>query len=99
MGDSEVFVYLTVFIDETGSDARSKLRKYGQYYSIRGIPAKNQTLLVQGERIAAIACISTAGLVDVKPYMEQQMVMCSTGSYRLSSYLIYYLTMESIHIL
>lgn len=64
---SEVSVYSTdmfIFIDETGSDARNKLRKYG--YSIRGIPAKNQTLLVRGERISAITCMSTAGLVDVK---------------------------------
>ena len=53
---AEVSVYTTdmfIFIGETGSDARNKLRKYG--YSIRGIPAKNQTFLVRGERILAIA--------------------------------------------
>ena len=64
---SEVSVYTTgmfIFIDETGSDARNKLRKYG--YSISGIPAKNHTYLVRGERISAIAYMSTAGLVDVK---------------------------------
>ena len=53
-----------IFIDETGSDARNKLRKYS--YSIRGILAKTHTFLVRGERISAIACMSTAGLVDVK---------------------------------
>ena len=64
---AKVSVYTTdifIFIDKTGSDARNKLRKYG--YSIRGIPAKNQTFLVRGERISAIVCTSTAGLVDVK---------------------------------
>lgn len=64
---AEVSVYKTdmfIFIDETGSDARNKLRKRG--YSIRGIPAKNQTFLVRGECISTIACMSTAGLVDVK---------------------------------
>ena len=53
-----------IFIDETGSDTRNKLRKCG--YSIRGIPAKNQTFLVRGEHISAIVCMSTTGLVDVK---------------------------------
>ena len=63
---SEVSVYTTdmfVFVDETGSDARNKLRKYG--YSIRGIPAKNYTFMARGERISAIACMSSAGLLDV----------------------------------
>ena len=54
----KVSVYTTdVFVDETGSDVRNRLRKYG--YSIQGIPAR-------GERISAIACMSSAGLLDVK---------------------------------
>ena len=64
---SEVSVYDTdmfVFVDETGSDQRNKLRRYG--YSVRGIPAKTQKFLVRGERISAIACMSSAGLMDVK---------------------------------
>lgn len=66
---SEVSVYATemfVFVDETGSDARNKQRRYG--YSIRGKPAKNQTLLVRGERVSAIACMSSAGLLDVQTF-------------------------------
>ena len=65
----EVSVYATVmfvFVDETGSDARNKQRRYG--YSIRGKPAKNQTLLVGGERVSAIACMSSAGLLDVQTF-------------------------------
>lgn len=60
---SEVSVYNTemfIFVDETGSDARNKLRK--RSYSIRGKPARSQTFLVRGERISAIDCMSSAGL-------------------------------------
>ena len=64
---SEVSVYspeMLVFIDETGTDRRSLVRKYG--YSMRGKPLKNHTLFLRGERASAIACISMAGLLDVK---------------------------------
>lgn len=64
---SDVSVFssdMLIFIDETGADRRNTVRKYG--YSIRGKPMKNQVLLTRGERISAIACISTAGLIDVK---------------------------------
>ena len=63
----DVSVYTTdmlVFIDETGTDRRNTVRNYG--YSLRGKPLKNPTLFVRGERVSAIACISTAGLLDVK---------------------------------
>ena len=66
---SEVSVFNTemfVFVNETGSDARNKLRKKG--YSIRGKPARYQTFLLRGERISAIACMSSAGLLDVKTF-------------------------------
>lgn len=52
-----------IFLDETGADRRNCIRKYG--YSIRGRPLKTHRLLVRGERVSAIACISTAGLLDV----------------------------------
>ena len=55
---------MLIFIDETGTDRRNTIRKYG--YSMRGKPLKNYLLLVRGERISAIACISVAGLIDVK---------------------------------
>ena len=66
---TEVSVYNTemfVFVDETGSDARNKLRNRG--HSIRGKPAKNHTFLVRGEHISAIACMSSAGLINVKTF-------------------------------
>ena len=64
---SEVTVYapeMLVFIDETGTDNRNLIRKYG--YSMRGKPLKTHSFFVRGERVSAIACISMAGLLDVK---------------------------------
>ena len=52
-----------IFIDETGFDRRNLQRKYG--YSLHGKPLKNHSLLVRGEHISAIACISLKGLLDV----------------------------------
>ena len=52
---------MLVFVDETGTDQRNTIRKYG--YSIRGKPAKNHVLFARGERISAIC---NAGLLDVK---------------------------------
>ena len=57
-------VDMFVFVDETGADRRNSLRKFG--YSLRGKPATDHSLLVRGERISAIACISVNGLLDVK---------------------------------
>ncbi len=48
-----------VFVDETGADRRNTLRKYG--YSTHDRPL---TFLVRGIRVSAIACMSTAGLLD-----------------------------------
>ena len=55
---------MLVFLDETGSDRRDSLRKYG--YSLRGRPAVSQKLLVRGERVSAIAFMSVHGLLDLK---------------------------------
>ena len=63
----DVMVYspeMLVFIDETGTDRRNLVRKYG--YSMRGRPLRNHSFFVRGERVSAIACISMAGLLDVK---------------------------------
>jgi len=56
--------YNTDIIDETGSDNKNALLKYG--YSLRGKTPVNHALLVRGERVSAIACMSLAGLLDVK---------------------------------
>ena len=53
-----------VWIDETGCDARSHIRKFG--YSLRGEPAVYHRLLVRGKRISAIAAISSNGLLGVE---------------------------------
>ena len=53
-----------IFIDETGSDNRNALRKYR--YSLRGKILVNHALLVRGERVSAIVCMSSTGLLDVK---------------------------------
>ena len=64
---SDVSVYsrdMIVFVDETGADKRNTLRKYG--YSLRGKTPRSHELLVRGERVSAIACMSCTGLLDVK---------------------------------
>ena len=59
---------MLVFVDETGADHRNAIGKYG--YSLRGKPMCNQTMLVHGERISAIACIAVDGLFDVMTVRE-----------------------------
>ena len=63
----DVSVYspeMFIFVDETGADRRNSLRKYA--YSLRGKPATNHTLMVRGERVTAIACMSVNGILDIK---------------------------------
>ena len=55
---------MLVFVDETGADHKNRIRQYG--YSLRGRPLRSYKLLSRGERVSAIACISAAGLLDVK---------------------------------
>ena len=62
---AEMSVYdadMFVFLDETGSDRRNALRKYG--YSWRGKPAISHKLLVRGEHLSTIACISMQGVLE-----------------------------------
>lgn len=54
---------MLIFVDETGADRRDTIRKHG--YSIRGKPLVSHKLLIRGERVSAIACISLAGVLDV----------------------------------
>ena len=49
-----------VWVDETGSDRRDALRKFG--YALRGQPAVCKRLLVRGERISAIVAMSSDGV-------------------------------------
>jgi len=64
---SEVALYdfnMLVFIDETGSSRRDAMRKFG--YSLRGQRCVKKRLLVRGERVSAIAALSSSGILDVK---------------------------------
>ena len=66
---SEVSIYnrdSLIFLDETGSDKRNFIRKYG--YSLRGRPMVCRKLLVRGKRVSAIAFMSTNGLLDCKTF-------------------------------
>ena len=53
-----------VWIDETGSDKRQSLRKFG--YSLKGLPPVCHRFLVRGIRISALAAICSEGLLGVE---------------------------------
>ena len=53
-----------VFLDETGCDHRSHVRKYG--YALRGLTPVSSRILARGKRINAISAICTAGLVSAE---------------------------------
>ena len=60
----EMTVYnrdMFVIVDETGSDRRDSLCRYG--YSLRGKPARSQKLLVRGKRVSAIGALSGSGML------------------------------------
>ena len=60
MFPEEIFVW----VDESGSDSKDRLRKYG--YALRGERAVCRRLLVHGKRVSAIAALSTEGLVALE---------------------------------
>lgn len=49
-----------VWVDETGSDARNHIRKFG--YQLRGLAPTYHRVLARGRRVSAIAAISMDGL-------------------------------------
>ena len=53
-----------IWIDETGSDLKEMLRRYG--YTLRGEHAVCHRLQVRGQWISAIAAISSDGLLGVE---------------------------------
>ena len=55
-----------VWVDETGSDRRDQLRKFG--YSIRGEPATCKRLLVRGTRVSAVVGMSSNGVLGYELY-------------------------------
>lgn len=53
-----------VWVDETDCDARNYMRKFG--YSLKGERAQYHRLLARGQRISAVAAISSDGLTAVE---------------------------------
>ena len=61
---AEVFQYprnFFVWVDETGSDNRDQIRKFG--CALQGLPPVYHRLLVRGTRVSTIAAISSEGLL------------------------------------
>ena len=54
---------MIVWVDETRSEIRNSLRKYG--YGIRGIPPRDYHIRFRGKRYSAIGILSTKGIEDV----------------------------------
>lgn len=50
-----------VWLDETGSDKRDHIRKFG--YQIRGLPPVYHRYLVRGTRLSTISALSSEGLI------------------------------------
>ena len=55
---------MLVFVDETGSDRKDAIRRFG--YSLRGSRRYSKKLLAKGKRISAIVALSMEGVVDVQ---------------------------------
>ena len=53
-----------MWIDETGSDAKTNIRKFG--YAVIGEAPIYNRFLVRGKRISAIAAICSEGVIDVE---------------------------------
>ena len=53
-----------VWVDETGTDKRDQLRKYE--YALRGTTPVYHRFLSQGDRVNAIAAITSSGLLTVE---------------------------------
>ena len=50
-----------VWLDETGSDRRDQIRKFG--YSLRGYPPRYFRLLVRGTRVSSVVAMSSEGVL------------------------------------
>ena len=64
VSDASVYeAHMLVFIDESGTDRRDSLRKYG--YSLRGKTPKSSKMLIRGQRISVIGIMTTGGILDI----------------------------------
>ena len=77
-------------MDETGSDRRSLLRKYG--YAFKGSRAITEKPLVRGKRHSAIAAMCMDGVIDVQITTESVNgeTFCDFLEYRLLPQLLPY---------
>ena len=75
--------HMFVYVDETGSDKRSLLRKYG--YAFKGSRAITEKPLVRGKRHSAIAAMCMDGVIDVQITTESVNgeTFCDFLEYRL----------------
>ena len=55
--------HMLVFVDETGTDRRDSLRRYG--YSLHGKTPRSCKVLVRGERISVIGIMTSTGIPDL----------------------------------
>lgn len=64
---TEISLYepdMLVFLDETGSDRKTAMRKFD--YSLRGTRCCCTKVLTRGERVSTIAALSSEGILDVQ---------------------------------
>ena len=65
MFDTSIFSSeMFVFLDESCSDRRDALRRYG--YSLRGMPAKALSMFPRGNHFSAIAAMCSEGVLACK---------------------------------
>jgi len=55
---------MLVFLDETSTDMRDSLRRYG--YSVRGKPIASHNLECCGKRVSAIVAMTVTGVLDYR---------------------------------
>ena len=53
-----------IFVDETGTDCRDAIRKYG--YGLRGRPPRSYKFLIRGERINAVTAMNQEGILALR---------------------------------
>ena len=56
------YIFMLVFVDESGTDRRDAMRRFG--YSLRGRPCIAKSLLVRGKRVSAIAALAVDSVLD-----------------------------------
>ena len=70
---------MLIFIDETGKDRRNCMRRFG--YSVRDKPPVSKKLLVRGQRVSAIAAMSTNGIIDCPTSIQLRKLFLSLNQH------------------